>query len=387
MINFIKKAVESVEGIKSFLYNTDYRNNFDIQNVEFPCCVLTPIMNTKYDLSNFIHESAELQISIIDTAPFEYTGDDLYNINKRCSDLLLQVIANLQVKTKFNKDLTFEFILPSGDELVSGVMCNLQCTMKQGSCIGAPSYVEVVVQPAKSITLYQNGKYNIMPDKGFNAIEGVAIDVNVAGGGDIDLSDYYTKVQTDELLAEKLSTSQLNNAIDQALLQAKESGEFKGEKGDRGEKGEQGERGEQGLQGEKGEKGEDGQNGKDGADGKTPVKGVDYFTDADKQELIAEIDVNAEIPIINQTSNAAEIQPNVLNIWGEVAELTITLATPTDESIVNEYMIQFTSGDIATQLTLPDTITWMSEPTINPNATYQISIINNLAVIGEFSNE
>lgn len=379
MINFIKKAVESVEGIKSFLFNTDYRNNFSLGNVDYPCCVLTPIMNTKYDLTNFIHESAELQISIIDTAPFEYTGDDLYAINKRCSDLLLQVIANLQVKAKFNKEVTFEFILPSGDELVSGVMCNITATMKQGSCIGAPSYVEVVVQPAKNITLYQNGKYNIMPDKGFNAIEGVAIDVNVAGGGDIDLSDYYTKVQTDELLAEKLSTSQLNNAIDQALLQAKESGEFKGEKGEKGDKGDQG---IQGPQGEKGEDGKDGVNGKDGADGKTPVKGVDYFTDADKKELIADIDAYAGIPIRNNTSNTADIEPNVLNVWGEMITLNITLAPPTDESIVNEYLIQFTSGATATQLTLPSDIAWTTDPIIEPNTTYIISIVNNIGVIG-----
>lgn len=179
MINFIKKAVESVEGIKSFLFNTDYRNNFDIQNVEFPCCVLTPIMNTKYDLNNFIHESAELQISIVDTAPYEYTGDDLYNINKRCSDLLLQVIANLQVKTKFNKELTFEFILPSGDELVSGVMCNITATMKQGSCIGAPSYVEVVVQPIVRKSITTNGTYHITPSSGFNAMREVEVDVRI----------------------------------------------------------------------------------------------------------------------------------------------------------------------------------------------------------------
>ena len=31
--------------------------------------------------------------------------------------------------------------------------------------------------------------------------------------------------------------------------------------------------------------------GKDGADGHTPVKGVDYFTEADKEELVAEIEV------------------------------------------------------------------------------------------------
>jgi hypothetical protein len=68
-----------------------------------------------------------------------------------------------------------------------------------------------------------------------------------------------------------------------------------GPKGDTGEKGEKGEpftyddfTAEQlaSLKGEKGDAGEDGQNG---SDGKTPVKGVDYYTEADKQELITEI--------------------------------------------------------------------------------------------------
>ena len=90
---------------------------------------------------------------------------------------------------------------------------------------------------------------------------------------------------------------------------------------------------------------------------------------------------------VNQTKTTLEIQPNVLNVWGEVASLDITLATPTDASIVNEYMVQFTSGATPTQLVLPDTIEWMSEPIINANATYQLSIVNNLAVIGEWSNE
>lgn len=179
MINFIKDAVTAVSGIKTFLFNTDYRNNFDLQNVEFPCCVLTPIMRTNYDLNNIIRESAELQLSVVDLAPYEYTGDDLYEINKRCSDLALQVIANLQVKSKLDKELTFEFILPSGDELISGVMCNLQCTMKQGSCIGAPSYVEIVVQPIKKESITSNGKHVISPSSGFTAMREVEVDVIV----------------------------------------------------------------------------------------------------------------------------------------------------------------------------------------------------------------
>jgi len=73
------------------------------------------------------------------------------------------------------------------------------------------------------------------------------------------------------------------------------SADLKGEKGEKGEtgaqgsQGEKGETGEQGPQGEKGDKGDagtDGADGKDGADGYTPVKGTDYFTDADKEEMV-----------------------------------------------------------------------------------------------------
>ena len=72
----------------------------------------------------------------------------------------------------------------------------------------------------------------------------------------------------------------------------------KGDKGDRGEKGDKGDRGEQGMQGIQGVKGEkgdtgaagkNGTNGKDGADGYTPVRGVDYWTEEDKEEIIAEV--------------------------------------------------------------------------------------------------
>ena len=52
---------------------------------------------------------------------------------------------------------------------------------------------------------------------------------------------------------------------------------IKGVKGDKGDKG------------EAGENGKDGANGKDGEDGYTPVKGKDYFTDADKSEMVSSV--------------------------------------------------------------------------------------------------
>ena len=93
------------------------------------------------------------------------------------------------------------------------------------------------------------------------------------------------------------------------------------------------------------------------------------------------------ISVVEQSDEAVSIKPNVLNLWGEVESLEITLAQPDDTSIVNEYMIQFTSGEVATTLILPSEIKWASTPTIQANRVYQISIVNNLAVMGEFCNE
>lgn len=93
---------------------------------------------------------------------------------------------------------------------------------------------------------------------------------------------------------------------------------------------------------------------------------------------------SANYPIVNQTSSSASISPGCLNVWGEVSSLSITLATPTDNTIMNEYMIQFTSGTNATTLTLPATIKWVQEPNVEANATYQISIVNNLGVVAKF---
>lgn len=70
-----------------------------------------------------------------------------------------------------------------------------------------------------------------------------------------------------------------------------------GEIGPMGPQGPQGETGPQGPQGEKGEPGKDGMNG---VDGYTPIKGTDYWTEADQNEISAFIS-NA----VNQAMGAA----------------------------------------------------------------------------------
>lgn len=75
-----------------------------------------------------------------------------------------------------------------------------------------------------------------------------------------------------EALVDKLGASELEDAIDTALAQAKASGEFdgpQGPKGDPGETGPAGPTGETGPEGPQGERGTQGEPGKDGADGKS----------------------------------------------------------------------------------------------------------------------
>lgn len=52
--------------------------------------------------------------------------------------------------------------------------------------------------------------------------------------------------------------------------------------------------GVQGLQGEKGEKGDTGDTGPAGANGYTPVRGTDYWTAADQEQIVS--DVLAALP-------------------------------------------------------------------------------------------
>ena len=77
-----------------------------------------------------------------------------------------------------------------------------------------------------------------------------------------------------------ISQDDLQEATNEALAQAKASGEFKGERGDPGEPGAPGEKGE------KGEPGEKGADGQPGADGKNYV-----LTEADKKEIAEMVEV------------------------------------------------------------------------------------------------
>ena len=75
------------------------------------------------------------------------------------------------------------------------------------------------------------------------------------------------------------------------------------------------------------------------------------------------------------------LPPNQYHTWGEVASLTLTLGSGTDEQ-ANGYWFSFDSGDTATTLSLPETI--QTDIVVEPNMHYECSIIGNYMTFAEW---
>ena len=101
------------------------------------------------------------------------------------------------------------------------------------------------------------------------------------------------------------------------------------------------------------------------------------------QQALNTVETNKsdKIPVVNHgTSDTTfTLTPNVYHIWGTVTSLTLTLGTAT--GYYDEYMFEFESGTTATTLSLPSTIKWQDNPTVEPNKIYQVSIVNNLGLM------
>ena len=80
-----------------------------------------------------------------------------------------------------------------------------------------------------------------------------------------------------------------------------------------------------------------------------------------------------------------QLSPNTFYKFGECSSLTITLGAE-ESGVENEYKFEFVSGSTPTTLSLPETVKWSggSAPTMEASKTYQISIVNNLAVFAAF---
>lgn len=96
----------------------------------------------------------------------------------------------------------------------------------------------------------------------------------------------------------------------------------------------------------------------------TPVA---YFSDFSQQNMVL------------HTLTEATIRPNVLNVWGAVAGLAIEF-TGGGENLMSEYMLEFTVSGSSFHLYLPSDVRWSEDPEWEDGYTYQVSIVNGLAI-------
>ncbi len=98
------------------------------------------------------------------------------------------------------------------------------------------------------------------------------------------------------------------------------------------------------LKGEKGDKGDKGSTGARGTDGRTPVKGVDYYTDADKSEMKA-----SNIAFISaELAKRGQLKPEFANGTDDCTDTTKLYVLP--DGNIYAYMFSKVSGIITEQV-------------------------------------
>ena len=98
--------------------------------------------------------------------------------------------------------------------------------------------------------------------------------------------------------------------------------------------------------------------------------------------------ISTNKPLQTSTSTSMALNPNVYyrNTSTSLSRLTITLNAETDSTILNEYLVEFTTRSSGTTITLPSSVKWANgeTPTFEASTTYQISIVNNLGIVTKF---
>lgn len=106
------------------------------------------------------------------------------------------------------------------------------------------------------------------------------------------------------------------------------------------------------------------------ASDKTKLDGIDMSTKQDKIEVVNH----------GTSDTTFTLTPNVYHKWGEVTSLSFTFIMG-EPNEYNEYMFEFVSGNTPTTLMLPSSVSWVTEPVIEANKTYQVSILNYVGII------
>ena len=102
-------------------------------------------------------------------------------------------------------------------------------------------------------------------------------------------------------------------------------------------------------------------------------------TDYDVEWIDAPVGGDTPRQQMQNTDTTVTLEPNILYVFPEMSSLTITLGTPSDEDVANEYHFFFTSGSTATTLTLNDVLS--DAYSVDANMKYEVSILENVAYI------
>lgn len=91
-------------------------------------------------------------------------------------------------------------------------------------------------------------------------------------------------------------------------------------------------------------------------------------------------------PIVNTNSSTVSMWPNIYyRVTGTPSTLTLKFNTKLTTNM-EEYFIEFTTSSDGCSLIVPSSVKWMNGevPALEANSTYQISIVNNLAICAVF---
>lgn len=104
-----------------------------------------------------------------------------------------------------------------------------------------------------------------------------------------------------------------------------------------------------------------GTNGAKGADGKTPVRGTDYWTEADKAEIVRQVLASMAMPVAGIVD-----ENNNIIITGELPDGAYTLRYEfADGSATNIGTLNISSGPAYTNLADPTSTEWLTNKRIN----------------------
>ena len=163
-----------------------------------------------------------------------------------------------------------------------------------------------------------------------------------------------------------------------------------GPKGDTGETGPQGPKGDTGATGPQGPKGDTGETGPQG-----PAVPLSTNVASDKSDntkaSTAKSVYDFVKPATQSSQPAGGFLPGILYKLGTLTgSVTISLATPADSSVANEYGFTFTAGSTAPTITWPSGVTWAGNcvedgaPVITGGNSYEVSILDGRGIIVEW---